>query len=249
MKVKGAASPDCGFTLVELAIVMTIIGLLVGGVLVGKDLIEAAELRSMVSEVNKLQTAYTHFRGKYKCRAGDCSQTTKFLEDAYWTLENGDGNHLISCGESPPTASCPAPTNEHVMAMISLHLAGFIAKLSENSPESTPTKLRDCHLVIYQILSSWGELYGKRSTNYIWAVSNLTLAPWRDDCMTPEEAYAVDSKMDDGYASTGWVLGKQYQGGDHTQCASVPFTGGVQPYGAYNLGNDVVECSLFFRMD
>lgn len=249
MRTKGALPSNHGFTLVELAIVMTIIALLAGGVLVGKDLIEAAEVRSVVSEVNKLQTAYIHFRGKYKCRAGDCRNTTRFLQDAYWTLENGDGNHLIECGASPPTVFCPAPTNEHVMAMISMHLAGFVAKLSENSPESTPTKLRDCHLVIYQILSGWNELYGKRSTNYIWAITNLTQAPWRDDCMTPDEAYAIDAKMDDGYASTGWVLGKQYQGGDHTQCASLPFTGGAQSYGAYNIGNDAAECSLFFRLD
>lgn len=231
----------------ELSIVLTIIGLLIGGALVGKDLIKAAEIRSVVSEVNKLQTAYTHFRGKYKCRAGDCKHTTQFLQDTSWVIENGNGNHLIECGGSPP--SCPAPTNEHVMAMISLHLAGFIAALSENSPESTPTKLRDCHLLFYEVLSSWNELYGKGSGNYIWAVTNLTQAPWRDDCLTAEEAYAIDSKMDDGYASTGWVVGKQYQGGDYTQCASVPFTGAMQPNGAYNIGNEAVECSLFFSVD
>lgn len=39
-------SRKAGFTLVELAIVLVIIGLIIGGVLVGRDLIKAAELRA-----------------------------------------------------------------------------------------------------------------------------------------------------------------------------------------------------------
>ena len=36
--------PQAGFTLIELSIVLVIIGLIVGGVLVGQDLIKAAEI-------------------------------------------------------------------------------------------------------------------------------------------------------------------------------------------------------------
>jgi prepilin-type N-terminal cleavage/methylation domain-containing protein len=43
-----------GFTLVELAIVLVIIGLLVGGILVGQDLIKAATVRTTVSDIEKI---------------------------------------------------------------------------------------------------------------------------------------------------------------------------------------------------
>lgn len=42
-----------GFTLIELSIVLVIIGLIVGGVLVGRDLIKAAEVRAQVSQIEK----------------------------------------------------------------------------------------------------------------------------------------------------------------------------------------------------
>ena len=42
------------FTLIELSIVLVIIGLIVGGVLVGQNLIHAAQLRSVISDLERL---------------------------------------------------------------------------------------------------------------------------------------------------------------------------------------------------
>lgn len=60
-----------GFTLVELAIVLVIIGLIVSGVLVGQDLIKAAELRSTVRQLQSFQVAVNTFTGKYSSIPGD----------------------------------------------------------------------------------------------------------------------------------------------------------------------------------
>ena len=67
-----------GFTLVELSIVLMIIGLLVSGILVGKDMIRAAELRSITSEKDQIQTAVYLFRNKYLGIPGDLSNATAF---------------------------------------------------------------------------------------------------------------------------------------------------------------------------
>ena len=61
----------CGFTLIELSIVLVIIGLIVGGVLVGQDLIRAAGVRATISQIEKYQTAVNTFRGKYGYLPGD----------------------------------------------------------------------------------------------------------------------------------------------------------------------------------
>ncbi len=53
-----------GFTLIELSIVLVIIGLIVGGVLVGQDLIKAAETRATVGQVEKYNAAVNTFRTK-----------------------------------------------------------------------------------------------------------------------------------------------------------------------------------------
>jgi prepilin-type N-terminal cleavage/methylation domain-containing protein len=67
-----------GFTLVELSIVLMIIGLLVSGILVGKDMIRAAELRSITSEKDQIQTAVNLFKNKYLGLPGDLSNATDF---------------------------------------------------------------------------------------------------------------------------------------------------------------------------
>jgi len=84
-------SAQTGFTLIELSIVLVIIGLLVGSVLVGRDLIRAAEVRAQVKQIEQIELAVATFKGKYKCIPGDCDHATDFWSDAV----NGDGDRLI----------------------------------------------------------------------------------------------------------------------------------------------------------
>jgi prepilin-type N-terminal cleavage/methylation domain-containing protein len=62
-----------GFTLIELSIVLVIIGLVVGGVLVGNDLIKAAEIRAIISQKDKYLLAVNTFKLKYNALPGDMS--------------------------------------------------------------------------------------------------------------------------------------------------------------------------------
>lgn len=60
-----------GFTLVELAIVMTIIGLLIGGILKGQELLENARVTSTIAQVKSYDAAITGFRDIYEYLPGD----------------------------------------------------------------------------------------------------------------------------------------------------------------------------------
>lgn len=95
-----------GFTLVELAIVLVIIGLIIGGVLVGQDMIKSAEIRSTISQYSGYQAAVMVFEDKYADMPGDINQQ-KAIEFGFYDRSsvaatgNGDGNGLISdCGFS-----------------------------------------------------------------------------------------------------------------------------------------------------
>ena len=85
-----------GFTLVELSLVLVIIGLVAGGVLVGRDLIAAATIRSTISQIEKYKTAVNTFRTKYNYLPGDIPadqavQTGLAERDGGYADGNGDG--------------------------------------------------------------------------------------------------------------------------------------------------------------
>ncbi|WP_152054195.1 type II secretion system protein [Tautonia marina] len=82
--------PRAGFTLIELSIVLVIIGLVAGGVLLGRDLIEAAETRSIMSQLERYEVAVSTFRTKYNCLPGDCPIATQL-----GLGPNGNGNKGI----------------------------------------------------------------------------------------------------------------------------------------------------------
>ncbi|MCA9200375.1 MAG: prepilin-type N-terminal cleavage/methylation domain-containing protein [Planctomycetales bacterium] len=67
---------DRGFTLIELSIVLVIIGLITGGVLVGRDLIEAAKVRNDISTIERMNAAALTFRLKYNYLPGDLPNAT-----------------------------------------------------------------------------------------------------------------------------------------------------------------------------
>ena len=60
-----------GFTLVELAIVLVVIGLILGMAFKGKDLIDSAKVKSMQAQVNKINAALNIYYEKYGSYPGD----------------------------------------------------------------------------------------------------------------------------------------------------------------------------------
>ncbi len=63
-----------GFTLVEMAIVLVIIGLLLGGILKGQELITSARVRNIADQNSGAQAAYYGFIDRYRQVPGDWSQ-------------------------------------------------------------------------------------------------------------------------------------------------------------------------------
>ena len=79
-----------GFTLIEIAIVLVIIGLLTGGVLKGQELITNARVRNTISQVEELKAAVFGFQDRFRALPGDMSNAATVV-----------GNNAVNC-----TASC-----------------------------------------------------------------------------------------------------------------------------------------------
>jgi prepilin-type N-terminal cleavage/methylation domain-containing protein len=62
-----------GFTLIEVAIVLVIIGLLLGGILKGQELITGARVRNLISQQDGIKAAFFGFQDRYRALPGDYS--------------------------------------------------------------------------------------------------------------------------------------------------------------------------------
>lgn len=227
-----------GFSLLELSIVLVILGLLAGGTLAGQALIHAAEVRGGISDIEDQVVAYNMFRERYGCVPGDCIKSTRYFEN----VDNGDGNGLIDC--AAPTGSCTAPTPEHVMARRSLNQAGLIRGGAKSTGTSySPNKLRECQMEFYQ-----QTLYEQEPANHIRVYSPLLAAPWNGDCMTPEDAYAIDSKLDDGNPSLGIVKSIRFTGNPQNECVSTNHWDSPSEDARYMQEKDGIMCSLFVAL-
>lgn len=102
-----------GFTLIEISIVLVIIGLIVGGILTGRDLINAAAIRSQLSQLDKYNAAAKLFDTKYGGLPGDLPNpyASQYGFIARGSLPGeGDGNGIIE-GPAPGT-HCVSHTTE-----------------------------------------------------------------------------------------------------------------------------------------
>ncbi len=73
-----------GFTLVELSIVLVIIGLVVGGILVGQDMIQSGKNRKALSKVQEYRTATNLYLERHRSLPGD-SRRSGGNEDGFIT--------------------------------------------------------------------------------------------------------------------------------------------------------------------
>jgi prepilin-type N-terminal cleavage/methylation domain-containing protein len=62
---------QAGFTLVEIAIVLVIIGLLLGGVLKGQELINSAKIKNMINDFRSTSTFVSGYQDRFRAFPGD----------------------------------------------------------------------------------------------------------------------------------------------------------------------------------
>ena len=92
-------SKQSGFTLVEIAIVLVIIGLLLGGVLKGQEMIKSAKVKSQIQQIDGISAAFNTYYDRYGALPGDDLNATTNTGDASLTNGNGRGTYSPEEGD------------------------------------------------------------------------------------------------------------------------------------------------------
>lgn len=128
-----------GFSLVELAIVMVVIGLLVGGVLKGQELIQIGRVTNLIKQVNAYQVAIRTFDSSYGDLPGDISNPAARVPNCSTApcTNGGDANGLIGAEHFSAHSSYDTPietgaTAENRTFWLHLMKAGLISGIIEN---------------------------------------------------------------------------------------------------------------------
>src|SRR5262249_12234754 len=114
-----------GFTLVEIAIVLVIIGLLLGGILKGQEMITQAKIKNAIADFSGISAAYYGYQDRYRAIPGDDSSagargTTRTAATA------GNGNGIVAGTYNNAGAVCTAAV-EACSWWDHLRRAGFVA--------------------------------------------------------------------------------------------------------------------------
>ena len=179
-----------GFTLIEIAIVLVIIGLLLGGVLKGQELITGARVRNLISQQDGIKAAFFGFQDRYRALPGDYAAASTNINGVTIT---GDGNGRI---EGPNTAG----TYETLLAWNHLTAAGFLngsytlATSTTSVPADTNNPKNPYSVYIELVYDAvYGTTAGKPQKHNLKTGSQV-----------PVEIVAeVDRKVDDGLPDAG----------------------------------------------
>ena len=198
-----------GFTLVELAVVMIIIGLLIGGILKGQEMISNAQVTATVAQMKGIEAAASTFRDQYDAFPGDMANAaTRLVNCAANPCNNGDGDARIdvNVGDAPTLADEGAFFFNH-MRVTDL-VTGFDGAATLQFGAAIPTaEIGGGYMVGH---SSTGvtnfTATEMRPGHYIVLTGQLADSADGTGILTASQAARIDRKMDDGRSNSGAVV-------------------------------------------
>lgn len=251
-----------GFTLVELSIVLVIIGLITGGIVVGKSVLRSAALQQSLSEYQTFQTAMKTFQQQYNALPGDMDNATDF-----WGLAGGTANPnnpACMAVSSTTATTCNGDDNKLVnteegfrwwQQLANAGLidgrytgtkgpAGNIHHVPRtNCPTSETGKNSGWSVVSMGPFTNDAQVFdGIYGTSYM-----LGRAPAANQnnrtalgSFTPKEQWGIDSKADDGMPALGNFVVR-----DRLNCTNTTVASNMNA--VYSLTDSDQECALIIR--
>ena len=182
---------QAGFTLVEIAIVLVIIGLLLGGILKGQEMITQARIKNVVNDFNGITVAVTSYQDRYRFLPGDDPNA-----NTRWTTQapaSGGGNGAIVGKYNASVAAAPTGAEESNLFWQHLRIAGFVPGATTGAGTGT------------QPPNAAGGMMGVQNAVTAGVGLGFTGLTICSANIPDKVASAVDIQMDDGNSQTGQV--------------------------------------------
>lgn len=244
-----------GFSLIELSVVLVIIGLLVGGLVVGRSYIRNAEVTAMMTEAKFYINAFGEFQLRYNNIPGDMATASTVWSSAY----DGDGNGQILSSSDVLSVTMP----EVFYAFQHLHLAGLIdGGYTGESSGGAGTVLAKAGLnvprapmqgVAYMLdhpdatdgVVSSDSFYFDGDYGHVLRVGALDAAGMGlpdGVFLSPEQTQSLDLKFDDGKPGMGWIMTPHHTSLEDCTTSDTPSSS------AYNVTITAPACTLILRI-
>lgn len=246
------------FTLMELAVVLVIIGLVAGGIMLGQSILVNARMQSVITDVDMYTTAVTNFRKQYLALPGDLNNaTTNWGTDSSGCPSGGGSTGTCNGNADNKIGAVASYENESFRLWQHLYGAGmFPDRLSgvavsggtyHSKPGvNIPAIGRDGGIFV----GYWGYIAGSANQfdgfyGNVFLVGKYYLnnAPY-SAFFTPAQAQSIDAKMDDGIPATGKVRAFVSTSTYNPGCT----TTAVASTSLYALTATTPKCSLTFVM-
>jgi len=176
-----------GFTLVELSIVLVIIGLIIGGVLTGQQIMQNAKITNVVNGIQAYQAQFQTYAQNYGSLPGDDPTATKRFP-TITDLTNGNNDGKVGTETSFDTTSTSGTEGESTAVWNHLRAADLIKNQTTSGQPRNP----------------FGGIYGFQAGafNGVFTSTSLCL-----DAVPAGAAQAIDAKLDDGASDAGTIRG------------------------------------------
>lgn len=237
---------EAGFTLVELAIVMVIIGLLIGGILKGQELIANAKVTATIGQINGVDGALSTFRDKYGVLPGDMTNGDARIPNCNVALcgAPGDGNGRI---DDRLVGILPIGADENANAFRQMAAADLLSGISSEGAvtfgDGLPAgKLGGGFFVGFTPTGAIANFAsaGASAGHYLTYTGALADVGPNGGVITASQAATIDRKMDDGLPDSGVIRGNT-GGAAPNACIT-----GAAPAEVYDEANNAL-CSIVIR--
>lgn len=203
-----------GFTLIEIAIVLVIIGLLLGGVLKGQELINSAKVKNLATDFKNIPVYIYGYQDKYRALPGDDANAASHIGATVCVAPcaAGDGNGIMGGKSATDLWTSTTASDESQQFWIHVRLAGLAPGSTSGATDYRPTNSMGSPIGIQSGTNCTANGAPAGCTNLLTPALDVNNNPIRGSYIICSSGILgkfvkqLDIQMDDGETDKGSML-------------------------------------------